>query len=281
MPIYEQSYRRYEHRGPLRSVRFWPITREALRMVLSKRAYIGLMIVAWLPFVFAVGRVWIVTYFPQAGRVLPVDGKLFGSFLSNQIGLSILLAIFGGSGLVANDLRTGAILVYLSRPLTRRDYILGKLGVMLTLTLGVTLVPGVLLWIVAVTLAPEQFRTWDHAWILPAVVLQAFVISLVVSLLTLAISALSRSARIAGLAFVMFVVGSEIFRAVLRQFVRVPQTALVSVQADLRAIGAALFENSERGLPPGWILPALTLAVVAAGCLLILRKRVRAVEVIA
>ena len=30
MPIYDQGYRRYQARGPLRRIRFWPITREAL-----------------------------------------------------------------------------------------------------------------------------------------------------------------------------------------------------------------------------------------------------------
>ena len=32
MPIYDQGYRRYEARAPLHQIRFWPITREALRL---------------------------------------------------------------------------------------------------------------------------------------------------------------------------------------------------------------------------------------------------------
>ncbi len=127
MPIYDQGYRRYEARAPLRKARFWPITREALRLVLSKRAFLGLIAAAFLPFVVRVIQIYIVTRFPEAGRILPVDGRLFGDFLNQQVGFTILLSIFGASGLVANDLRTGAILAYLSRPLTRRDYVLGKL----------------------------------------------------------------------------------------------------------------------------------------------------------
>ena len=34
MPIYDQGYRRYLARSPLHQARFWPITREALRLVL-------------------------------------------------------------------------------------------------------------------------------------------------------------------------------------------------------------------------------------------------------
>ena len=167
MPIYDQGYRRYEARAPLRKARFWPITREALRLVLSKRAFLGLIAAACLPFVVRVIQIYIVTRFPEAGRILPVDGRLFGDFLNEQIGFTILLSIFGASGLVANDLRTGAILASLSRPLTRRDYVLGKLLVPLFLNLAVTLAPPVLLYAAGLSLAPELYLKWELAWIGP------------------------------------------------------------------------------------------------------------------
>ena len=138
-----------------------------LRLILAKRAFLGLLAVAFLPFIVRVIQVYIVTRFPEAGRVLPVDGRLFGEFLNQQIGFTILLSIFGASGLIANDLRTGAILVYLSRPLTRRDYVLGKLCVPLALNLAVTLVPALVLYAVALALAPDQFLKWELAWIAP------------------------------------------------------------------------------------------------------------------
>src|SRR4029079_11935999 len=74
MPIYDQGYRRYEARGPLRKARFWPITREALRLVLVKRGYIGLMVMAWIPFVVRTVIIYAVTRFPQARVVMPMDG---------------------------------------------------------------------------------------------------------------------------------------------------------------------------------------------------------------
>ncbi|HEV8253372.1 MAG TPA: ABC transporter permease subunit, partial [Vicinamibacteria bacterium] len=202
MPIYDQGYRPYEARRPLRTLRFWPITREALRLLLARRAFLGLLAVAWLPLVVRTIQIYIVTRFPDASRLLPVDGRTFGEFLNQQIGFALLITIFGGAGLIANDLRTGAILVYLSRPLTRRDYVLGKLGVLLVLILAVTLVPGLLLYAVALSLAAEQFATLGMAWIPPAIVLHSLVIALVLSLVALAISSLSKSARVAGLAFV-------------------------------------------------------------------------------
>ncbi|HXB56835.1 MAG TPA: ABC transporter permease subunit [Vicinamibacteria bacterium] len=280
MPIYEQTYRRYEAREPLRAVRFWPITREALRIILARRAFLGLLASSWIPFIVRVVQIYVVTRFPEAGRILPVDGRLFGEFLNQQIVFTLFLSIFGGAGLIANDLRTGAILVYLSRPLTRRDYVLGKLGVLLALNLSVTLVPGLLLYAIGLALAPEQFLKWSLAWIGPAVVLHSAVVSLSVSLLALAVSSLSRSARVAGLGFFGLFLGLEVVRGILAQGFGLRPVALLSLRANLRALGAALFGVVERGPSLPWSWPAAVLLVVGLLCLVILRSRVRAVEIV-
>jgi ABC-2 type transport system permease protein len=222
----------------------------------------------------------VVTRFPEANRVLPVDGRLFGDFLNQQIGFTILISIFGSSGLIANDLRTGAILVYLSRPLTRRDYVLGKLGVTLALNLAVTLVPGLALYGLALGLAPDLFMKWDLAWIPLAVVAHSLLISLTVSLLTLAVSALSRSARVAGLALAGLVVGLEIVRGVLGAISDRPEAHVLSIQNDLRIVGNLIFGIAERGASVPTAYPPIALALLAVGCLLVLRKRVRAVEIV-
>jgi ABC-2 type transport system permease protein len=280
MPIYEQGYRRYQARGPLRRLRFWPITREALRLVLVKRAFLVLLAACFVPFVVRTVQIWVVTRFPQAGRVLPVDGRLFGQFLNQQVGLAILLSIFGGAGLVANDLRTGAILVYLSRPLTRRDYVLGKLGALLALNLSITLVPGLALYAAGLALAPELLARWSLAWIAPAVVIQSLVVALTISLVALAVSALSRSARVSGLAFFGLLAALEIARGVLFLMFRRPEVGLVSIQSDVRAVGASLFDLHQGTGDVHWALAAGILVVVGLGCLAILRARVRAVEVV-
>jgi ABC-2 type transport system permease protein len=280
MPIYDQGYRRYEARGPLRRARFWPITREALRLILARRAFLGLLMIAWVPFLARVIQVYVVTRFPEAGRVLPVDGRLFGEFLTQQSVFTLFLTVFGGAGLIANDLRTGAILVYLSRPLTRRDYVLGKLGTLLALNLSVTLVPGLLLYVAALSLAPGQFLTRGLAWIGPAVVLQSLVVSLVTSLVALAVSSLSRSARVAGLGFFGLLMGLELARGILRAIYDRPETLLVSLRASMQSVGNALLGIESRALDIPWMEPAAVLLVVSIGCLMVLRSRVRAVEIV-
>jgi len=280
MPIYDQTYRRYEARGPLRQVRFWPITREALRLILAKRAFLGLLGVALLPLVVRAVQIYVVTRVPEAGRVLPIDGRLFGEFLNQQIGFVLLLSVFGGAGLIANDLRTGAILIYLSRPLTRRDYVLGKLGVLLALNFGVTLGPALLLYGIGIAVAPEVFVRADRAWIAPAIVLHSAVIAGVLGLVALAASSLSRSARIAGLGFFGLVAGLETARGILGAMSHRSEAHVLSLQHDLRMLGNALFGIAERGGSVPTLYPALVLGLVCVACLAVLRARVRAVEVV-
>ncbi len=280
MPIYEQAYRRYEARGSLRQFRSWPITREALRLILAKRAFLVLYGVAFLPFVVRAVHIYVVTQLPAAGRILPIDGRLFGEFLNQQIFFVLLLSVFGGAGLVANDLAAGAILMYLSRPLTRRDYVVGKLGVLLALNLGVTLVPAMALYGLGVAVNPATFARWDRAWIGPVIALHSALIALVMSLVVLAVSSLSRSARVAGIGFVGLIVGLEMARGVVAMLTRRPEAHILSILQDLRIVGNLLFGISGRGADVPGAYPLIVLACVGAACLAVLRARVRAVEIV-
>jgi hypothetical protein len=111
-------------------------------------------------------------------------------------------------------------------------------------------------------------------------VLHSLVISLVMSLLVLAVSALSRSARVAGLAFFGLVLGLEVVRGILQFPFQREEAMLLSLQADLKSLGKALFGVVDHTLSLAWPWPALVLVLVGLGCLLVLRKRVRAVEIV-
>ncbi len=280
MPIYDQGYRRYLARSPLHTLRFWPITREALRLLLARRAFLLLLAPPFVVLLWYVGRTYLATRSPEIGRLLPADGRMFGEFLNIQVLFAVLLSIFGASGLIANDLRTGAILAYLSRPLTRRDYVVGKLGVPLGLNLVVTLVPGLLLYTTCVGLAPEQFLKWELWWIAPAIVAHSVVVSLVVGLVVLAVSSLSRSTRVAGLGFVGMLFGLEAVRGVLQMGFNRKEAVLLSLIADLRSLGVALFGVTDEMLAISWIWPVLVLLAVSLASLAVLRARVRAVEIV-
>jgi hypothetical protein len=91
---------------------------------------------------------------------------------------------------------------------------------------------------------------------------------------------MSRSARFAGLAFVGLFFGLETVRLVLQAGFNRKEAVLLSLQSDLHALGVALFGVVDPQLDVAWVWPVLVLTAVSAGCLAILRARVRAVEIV-
>ncbi len=117
--IYEQHYRRLDASIPLQAQRWIPIAREGLKALFSFRAYLSLIAIAWLPVFGRLVQVYFTTRFPEARRIVPVDDKFFFDACSQpQTMFMLLMAAYAGAGLIANDMRTGGLLLYLSRPPT-------------------------------------------------------------------------------------------------------------------------------------------------------------------
>ncbi len=279
MPIHDQSYRRYEARAPLSPWRAWPIAREALRAVLHRRVLVPLALLAWAPLVVRAVQIVLVTRVPEMGRVLPVDVRLFGEFQGLQLHLAVFLSILTGAGLVADDLRTGGVLLVLSRAIAPRDYVAGKLAALTLVNLGVTLAPALALYAAAVGLAPTQFLRLDLVWLPFAILLDGLVLALTVSLLTIAASSLTERAWAAGLGLLAGLLGLDLVQVTLLGGFGLRLAALLSPLGALRLFGGALFGAA--GLTPCHGLLALV-AVLALGAaaVLVLRSRIRAVEIV-
>ena len=280
--IYEQHYRRLDASIPLRNQRWIPIAREGLKALIALRAYLSLMTIAWLPVVVRLGQVYFTTRFPEARRIVPVDDKLFCDFLSQQMPWMLLMSAFAGAGLIANDMRTGGLLLYLSRPLTLSDYILGKVMILFASLSMVTLIPGLTLFIGARSLAPDVLGDATHFLLVPKIIAFALVMVLPTTGLVLVMSALARNARFAGLGFFFVFVGSTVAQGIAWRATRSSYAGLISIQACMRRVGEAIFSvNPSRmtaELPPEWAF--VVLCVLFLACLVVLKTRVRAVEIV-
>ena len=93
------------------------------------------------------------------------------SFVEQQGLFVFFVTVFVGAGLIANDRRANALQIYLSKPLLRMEYIGGKLAILVTFLLFVTLLPALLLILLQVALLGEprfparatstSFRPWS------------------------------------------------------------------------------------------------------------------------
>src|SRR5262249_34695316 len=81
----------------------------------------------------------------QALQFLSIDANFFLYIFQIETYLSFLLVTFISPNLIAPDLANNALPLYLSRPFTKHEYLIGKLSVLLVLISLITWIPGMLL----------------------------------------------------------------------------------------------------------------------------------------
>ena len=281
--IYEQHYRRLDASIPLRTQRWIPIAREGLKALFSFRAYLALIAIAWLPVFARLVQVYFTSRFPEARRIVPIDEKFFfDACTAPQTMFMLLMAAYAGAGLIANDMRTGGLLLYLSRPLTLGDYILGKSSIVLASLSMVTVLPNLFLFFGARSLAPEVLGDFSHLILVPKILGFSLAMILPTAGLVLVMSALARSARFAGLGFFFVYVGSTMAAQIAWRATRSAYAGLFSIQGLFRRVGEAIFEvkpsRMTADLPPEAAFAVLVAIVL--GSLFVLKTRVRAVEIV-
>jgi hypothetical protein len=135
-----------------------------------------------------------------------------------QTQAAFLLNCWVGPILIAGDLTNGALPLFLSRPFSRTDYVLGKLAVMGLLLSGVTWVPSLLLFTLQAGLAKGDW-IWSHMWMVVPIVLCSVIWILMLSLISLAVSAWVKLRIVAtGVIFISFFIPAglgEMFNAIM------------------------------------------------------------------
>ena len=111
------------------------------------------------------------------------------------LGLSLVALTVMVPQLVARDRASNALTIYLARPLTSTDYLLGKLGMIVGVLLLLWTGPLVLGWLLSVLLAPDRdFIAYSFSPLLRALLFNAIAL-VVLATIALGVSALNRSAR--------------------------------------------------------------------------------------
>lgn len=278
MPIHDHTYRRY--RGSREGVRraWLVIASYGIRLFLRRKAFWALLLVAWAPFVVRAGQFYAASSLPQAALLAP-DASTFRAFLDQQGVFVFLVTIFVGSGLIANDRRANALQLYLSRPLTRAEYVGGKLAVLMTFLLLVTWVPGILLLVLQAVLAGSFAFVRANLYLFPAITLSAWLQTLVAAGSMLALSSLSRNARFTAVLYAGLLFFSDANFALLRLVTGSTALSWVSVPASLEQMVDVIFR-----IEPRYQTSPLLSAVVVLGLLVlswyVLERRVRGVEVV-
>src|SRR5919201_3649108 len=114
MPIYDLSYRHWSGEWTSHPYRWWVITRQGINLLGRKTRFLALMILSSFPFFVRCVMLYLSTVL---GRfpLLTIDAKFFEDFLNQQRFFALIIAIYAGAGLIANDLKTNALQIYFSK----------------------------------------------------------------------------------------------------------------------------------------------------------------------
>ncbi|HEX9637191.1 MAG TPA: hypothetical protein VGB99_06640 [Acidobacteriota bacterium] len=287
--IHDISYRHLDAALAPGRRRFWPITRRGIVTLYRRSRFVRVLLwLAWAPALVKGVQIYIarsVDQMPSLGRLasqtglLRIDAEfLLGAALGQ--GLWLWLALLACARLISDDLKAGALQVYLAKPITRLDYVLGKAGVVGGLLGMVLVLPTLAVYLTAVLLNPDGSFLRQHGWALvPLLGFELFVIA-TLTLLVLGLSSLSVSGAFVTVLLLGAYLFSEAVGGILGAIYRDPRLQLLGLWTNYEQIGHALF-----GLTPPHPVPAAVSAAITLGlaglAALVLRWRVRAVQVVA
>lgn len=278
MPIHDQGYRRYAGQREPHGRTWWVIAQAGIMERLRERKFLGLLLVAWAQFLVRAVLLYVASNYAQASFLQPT-ASTFREFLSVQSIFVFFITLYVGSGLIANDRRANALQIYLSKPLTRVEYVVGKLTTLAIFLTFVTWVPAILLLLLQILFAGNLTFLKANLFLFPAITLFSAVLVLTSSFSMLALSSLTKSRRFVAVMYAGLLFFTAAMSQVLYGITGSRAWSIISPGEVLDVFAAVIFRSpGPQNLP----FPVAVLFVIAllGVSVFILERRVRGVEVV-
>lgn len=284
--MYDRRYRGYDGTITPLNARFMVLPRFAWAQVFKSRLFAGFftMCFAWP----IAATLWIYLHHNLAAlanagldgiKLAPVNAAFFAAFMGVQcFVLGGLLTLLVGPGLVSPDLANGALSLYLSRPITRTGYAVGKMATLAILISLITWVPGLFLFFL---------QSWLEGWawlaanvrIAFAIVAGAGIWIVTISLLALATSAVARRKVVAQTFLLGVIIFGSIAGQAINQMFGTRLGFAFALPELMHTVWEGLFQvplNAQLPTPVAW----LALAAICTASIAVLARRLRAFEVV-
>ena len=293
MPIYEQTYRRFEGRS-LHRFRWMVIVEQEIRLLIKQKVFMVLAFSALMVSIlfFAVvilndvikqnpQKYQMIAMALSQATMVQVNAKLFYNFLLMQTPIVFLSCLYAGSGMICNDFRNNHMEVYFSKPISWVDYALGKILTLVFIGLAYMALPAILLTLIHNLMLPGK-ETFLESWWWPFAILGfTLTITLPCALGVLASSALLKSQNYAAIAIFMILIADSGMAGLLAETLRKSNYLVLSFPVAINRVGEQFFKvpRPTFDLPWGW-----SMLFVVLVCLLstwIIAGRVRRAEIAA
>ncbi len=273
-------------------LRFWPLAKAGIRTAAWRRRVLLLL--------FAMPAIWTIVfafqvylrYALETGEEAAVPlgtNPMYARFAARGIAdvrqqidaffnisrfFAIVVVGWFGAGLLCDDRRLGAHLLYFSRPLTRLDYLLARFTTLVFFGACATLFPGLVICVVAAWSSPDWSFVREDGGVILGTLGFGALLCVVMSLLTLAVSSLATRKSFALLGIFALLVVPDVLARILDRLLRDPDWRMVSIVTTLRRIGAAMLgREGWYAWPVGDSLLIVAGLVLASVVVLALRSR--------
>jgi ABC-type transport system involved in multi-copper enzyme maturation permease subunit len=303
MAVYEHTYKPYLGKLTPEWSRFLIIPRHAFRDVFKSKLFTAFFVICFAPLLIEAILIYLhhnvnalAILKVNVRELIPIDAFFFQTFVNLQASFALFVTLLVGPPLVARDLRNNALPLYLCRPFSRTEYVLGKMSVLLILLSAITWVPQLLLFLFQSYLEGASWFV-SNLWLASAIFIGSVVWILLLALLSQAVSALVKwrviaSAVLLGIFFIPSVFGEVINNLFLTRWGNI-----ISLGALMKNVTAGLFGTFVLASghftewdgrvgreiivnePPLWA-SWFALFVICAICLALLSRKVKAYEVV-
>ncbi len=292
MSIRDRGYKPYDGQHTPMAGRWRVVMRRSLRMTMKQGWVVAILICAifpaliWGAWLYFDAKAW-ATLGEQAVQAGFYDPSYVPyRFLFDWAGTPVfafLMAMFAGGGAVADDARQGTFQFYFARPISREQYLVGKVVPVMLLVAFVSLAPSLLLALERMALAKDGGDVAHQLLTLARTAGLGLIEAIVIGVPVVALSSVSKGRGYAQGAFAALFMLPWLVSWIFVKLTRTPWPRLLSIPALIESVGAKIFgyeiPEEERALP--WLASLVMMAVIVAAASLLLRRRLAAAEVVA
>ncbi len=298
MAVYKRTYKPYEGSLTPGWSRFLVPARYALGTLYQSRLLLMFTVLCYVFPILVATLVYLRHNFSaiellgvSPRNLLAVDGNLFAGILSIQGFLAMLMTSYAGPGLISPDLSNNALPLYLCRPISRTEYVIGKMVVLFLPLSAITWIPALLIWGLEALLEGNGWAS-DHLDLMTGSFIGSWLWILFLSLVAMALSAWVRWRLLAsGLQFGIFFIAAA-FSTIVNEVLETQLGHLVNPGfligflwakllpiRPMNSILGGLFNIRRGDEVPVWAAWTM-FSIMCLACIWLLNRRLRAREVV-
>lgn len=217
MPVYPLRFTRWEGERQSTAWSWWHLARTSLATLRWNRP-LRILRALWF---FYTALFFVLVYVAERGSIFGfsldiIKDQDVAPFITHtatrlsgylmfpaELLILVIFALFSGAGLLADDRRTGAIGLYLSKPVTRVQYLLSRISVVAIFIGTFSVLPAFCLLLFEVLIARNTLDALKDLRLVPGLLLVWVVYTVLFGLSILVLSSLTERGRTAGVIFIV------------------------------------------------------------------------------